>query len=114
WSPLSQGPCRRQTRAVIVVSVPRAPSWPPDSMSPDFRGGSGEMCELLHTSPVVQKMMGNPKSKYETDVTATEAGARHAARAVDTESTDGLPVAAESGQALASTSTIIRACPRTS
>jgi hypothetical protein len=43
------------------------------------------MCELLHTSPVVQKMMGYPKSKSVTVVTATEAQARQAAWAADTE-----------------------------
>jgi len=63
----------------------REPSWfwfrchepppgAPDLMSSDFRGRSGEMCELLHTSPVVQKMMGYPKSKSVTAITSSEAG----------------------------------------
>jgi hypothetical protein len=33
-----------------------APSSPQIAMSQDFRGESGELCELLHTSLVVQKM----------------------------------------------------------
>jgi hypothetical protein len=48
------------------------------------------MCELLHTSPVVQKMMGYPKSKSVTVVTATEAQARQAAWAADTEACFGV------------------------
>ena len=38
--------------------MPQLPPPSARSMSSDFRGEPGEMCELLHTSPVVQKMMG--------------------------------------------------------
>src|SRR5262249_19930521 len=35
------------------------PSWQTKSLGRIFRTEPGEMCELLHTSPLVQKMMGS-------------------------------------------------------
>jgi hypothetical protein len=61
------------------------------------------MCELLHTSPVVQKMMGT-KSKSVTVVTASEAETSHAACAV---AWKHRAVAAEAGR-----SYLKGACPR--
>jgi hypothetical protein len=43
---------------------------------------------------------GYPKSKSVTAVTVAEAGARHAAWAVDTEALMGFPVAAEAGRSV--------------
>jgi hypothetical protein len=45
-----------QSRAIVATSFFNAPSWRQIAMSPDFRGDSGEMCELLHTS------LGRPKN----------------------------------------------------
>src|SRR5262245_43692384 len=73
-------------------------------MSSDFRGGSGEMCELLHTSPVVQKMMGTPV----TAVTASGAGAWHPACAVAMEASS---CSCRSGQALPPSSPITMGLP---
>src|SRR5215472_5660782 len=59
------------------------------------------MYELRHTWLVVQKMMGYSKSKSVTAVTATEAGAWHAACAVAMEALwKHRPIAAEAGRSL--------------
>src|SRR5215510_14635173 len=93
-------------------------------MSPDFRGESGEMCELLHTSLVVQKMngrAGRPKNngvleeQPVTAVTSSEAGSVagwSGGRYGSTPTPPWVFCSCRSGQALASTSTTIRACPR--
>jgi hypothetical protein len=47
----------------VLVSVPRVPPPGADRMSPDFREENrGMMCELRHTSLVVQKMQGRDTS----------------------------------------------------
>src|SRR5262245_61413286 len=56
-------PSRRQIRTELV-SLPLFPSHCKQSRPLGWivRAESGEMCELLHTSPVVQKMMGSQSS----------------------------------------------------
>jgi hypothetical protein len=55
----------------------------------DRRSWAADDLAIEHRSRGVQKMMGYPKSKSVTAVTVAEAGARHAAWAVDTEALMG-------------------------